>query len=85
MFAAEIAVSAAFSTNPQDRESDPALGSGLDLQHDFDCRLGPGKRGYMINVASAKNGVGYGAWTHIDGFSENVIRFIQEIEGESND
>lgn len=40
----------------------------------------PNKRGYMINVASAKNGVGYGAWTHIDGFSENVIRFIQEVE-----
>lgn len=38
------------------------------------------KRAYMINVASAKNGVGYGRWTHIDGFSENVIRFIQEHE-----
>lgn len=35
---------------------------------------------YMINVASAKNGVGYGDWTHIDGFSEAVISFIQEIE-----
>jgi len=35
---------------------------------------------YMINVASYKNGVGYGAWTHIDGFSENVIRYIHELE-----
>ena len=35
---------------------------------------------YMVNVASAKNGVGYGRWTHIDGFSENVIRFIVESE-----
>lgn len=35
---------------------------------------------YMINVASARNGVGYGKWTHIDGFSENVIRFIHEKE-----
>lgn len=35
---------------------------------------------YMINVASAKNGVGYGRWTHIDGFSENVLSFIREIE-----
>lgn len=34
------------------------------------------KRGYMINVASARNGVGYGAWTHLDGFSENVLRYI---------
>lgn len=38
------------------------------------------KRAYIINVASAKNGVGYGAWTHIDGFSENVLRFIHEAE-----
>lgn len=35
---------------------------------------------YMINVASNQNGVGYGRWTHIDGFSENVIRYIQELE-----
>lgn len=39
------------------------------------------KNAYMINVASAKNGVGYRKWTHIDGFSENVIRYISEIEG----
>lgn len=39
-----------------------------------------GKNNYMINVASNKNGVGYGKWTHIDGFSEGVIRYIQEIE-----
>lgn len=38
------------------------------------------KRAYMINVASAKNGVGYGKWCHIDGFSEAVIRYIAEIE-----
>lgn len=38
------------------------------------------KRAYMINVASARNGVGYGVWTHIDGFSENVLRFIHEAE-----
>jgi 60 kDa SS-A/Ro ribonucleoprotein len=39
--------------------------------------------GYMINVASNKNGVGYGKWTHIDGFSESVLRFIREIEGDA--
>ena len=37
---------------------------------------------YMINVASYRNGVGYGRWTHIDGFSEAVIRFITEIEND---
>lgn len=40
----------------------------------------PKARGYMINVASAKNGVGYGPWVHIDGFSEAVLRFIAEHE-----
>lgn len=37
-------------------------------------------KAYMINVASTKNGVGYGRWTHIDGFSENVLRFIHAHE-----
>lgn len=37
-------------------------------------------KAYMINVASNKNGVGYGKWVHIDGFSEAVIRFITETE-----
>jgi len=37
-------------------------------------------KAYMINVASAKNGVGYGPWTHIDGFSENVLNYIREHE-----
>ena len=38
------------------------------------------RHAYMINVASAKNGIGYGKWTHIDGFSEGVLRFIHEAE-----
>jgi 60 kDa SS-A/Ro ribonucleoprotein len=41
---------------------------------------GPRGRGYVINVASNKNGVGYGAWTHIDGWSEAVIEYIRELE-----
>jgi 60 kDa SS-A/Ro ribonucleoprotein len=40
----------------------------------------PTATGYMINVASARNGVGYGAWKHIDGFSEAVIDWITEYE-----
>jgi hypothetical protein len=36
--------------------------------------------GYVINVASAKNGVGYGPWTHIDGFSEAVVDYIRAAE-----
>ena len=38
------------------------------------------KYAYMINVASKRNGAGYGRWTHIDGFSEAVLRFIHEVE-----
>lgn len=40
-------------------------------------------RAYIINVASAQRGVGYGKWNHIDGFSEGVLRFIQEFENEA--
>lgn len=41
-----------------------------------------GAKGYMINVANYQHGVGYGRWIHIDGFSENVIRFIHELENQ---
>jgi 60 kDa SS-A/Ro ribonucleoprotein len=34
----------------------------------------------IVNVASARNGVGYGPWMHIDGFSEAVIDYIREFE-----
>lgn len=37
-------------------------------------------KAYMVNVASARNGVGYGRWTHLDGFSEAILRFIPEHE-----
>ncbi len=41
---------------------------------------GPRGRGYMINVASAQNGVGYGPWVHIDGWSEAVVEYIRALE-----
>jgi hypothetical protein len=45
----------------------------------------PRGKGYVINVASNKNGVGYGNWTHIDGWSEAVVEYIAELEaGEDN-
>lgn len=40
----------------------------------------PKGKGYVINVASNKNGVGYGKWTHIDGWSEAVIEYIRALE-----
>ena len=41
---------------------------------------GPRARGYMINTASNKNGVGYGPWTHIDGWSEAITHYIRAME-----
>jgi hypothetical protein len=40
----------------------------------------PNGRGYVINVASNQNGVGYGPWVHIDGWSDSVVRYIAEYE-----
>jgi len=40
----------------------------------------PRGKGYVINVASYKNGIGYGKWTHIDGWSESVIEYIRLLE-----
>jgi hypothetical protein len=51
-----------------------------DEQSHDDVAQPEGGPAYMINVASNRNGVGYGRWTHIDGFSENVIRFMREHE-----
>lgn len=39
-----------------------------------------GKRSYLVNVASAKNGIGYGAWTHVDGWSEAIVDYILALE-----
>ena len=44
----------------------------------------PKGKGYVINVASYKNGVGYGKWTHIDGWSESVIDYIRALESPAN-
>jgi hypothetical protein len=44
----------------------------------------PKGKGYVINVASYKNGVGYGKWTHIDGWSESVIEYVRTLESPGN-
>ena len=54
-----------------------------DEQAHDEVGTGPtGKFGYMLNVASYQNGVGFGKWVRINGFSEQVIRFITEFEVE---
>jgi 60 kDa SS-A/Ro ribonucleoprotein len=43
------------------------------------------KRAYMVNIASAQNGVGYrGRWTHLDGWSEGILRYIHAFEEQEN-
>ena len=37
---------------------------------------------YMVNVGSYENGVGHGRWTRITGWSDQILRYIQEVEGE---
>lgn len=55
----------------------------LTDEQSHDTVPAPAGKGYVINVASNKNGVGYGAWNHIDGWSEAVIDYIQEFEKET--
>lgn len=40
----------------------------------------PKGKGYVINVSNTQNGIGYGKWVHLDGFSESCVDFIQEYE-----
>src|SRR2546425_4154887 len=44
----------------------------------------PQGKGYVINVASYKNGISYGKWKHIDGWSESVVEYLGTLEGISN-
>jgi hypothetical protein len=37
-------------------------------------------RSYVVNVAAYENGIGYGRWTTITGWSEAVIDYIQTAE-----
>ena len=63
---------------------------GIDEEYDrlivitdeqsHDAVPNPKARGYMLNVASYQNGVGYGAWTHIDGWSDSTIEYIRAAE-----
>ncbi len=40
----------------------------------------PQGSGYIINVAGNKNGIAYGPWVSIDGWSEAVLDYIKEYE-----
>lgn len=54
-----------------------------DEQSADDVPQPAGKNNYLINIANNKNGVGYrNGWTHIDGMSEGIFSYIEEIEKE---
>lgn len=40
----------------------------------------PQGAGYIVNVASYQNGIAYGPWVSIDGWSEAIIEYIREYE-----
>ncbi|MGE4043397.1 MAG: TROVE domain-containing protein [Acetobacteraceae bacterium] len=44
----------------------------------------PQMKGYMINVASNRHGVGYGQWLHIDGWSDRVLDYLLTYERQRN-
>lgn len=39
-----------------------------------------GAKGYFLNIANYQNGIGYGAWTNITGFSEALLEYIAIAE-----
>ncbi len=40
-----------------------------------------GTKAYFINVANYKNGIGYGQWVNITGWSEAVLQYVAAEEG----
>ncbi|VTR94219.1 trove domain-containing protein : Uncharacterized protein containing a von Willebrand factor type A (VWA) domain OS=Singulisphaera acidiphila (strain ATCC BAA-1392 / DSM 18658 / VKM B-2454 / MOB10) GN=Sinac_2557 PE=4 SV=1: TROVE: TROVE [Gemmata massiliana] len=68
----------------QEKEADRII--VLTDEQDCDTKLKPeaadafGKRNYLINVASAKHGIGYRKWLHIDGWSDKVLTYIAQYE-----
>jgi hypothetical protein len=55
-------------------EQDWDLSSTLRRQMSF------AKAQNLANIASFNTGVGYGKWTHIDGWSESVIEYIRALK-----
>jgi 60 kDa SS-A/Ro ribonucleoprotein len=41
---------------------------------------GKGKKGYIVNVASNRNGINYRDYVHVDGWSEAVVDYIRAFE-----
>jgi len=52
-------------------------------EQSHDPLANPRGLGYLINVAAYKNGIGYGKWIHLDGFSEAIVKYITAFEQEN--
>lgn len=37
-------------------------------------------KAYIVNVSADRNGIGYGTWTHVHGWSESIIDYIRGFE-----
>lgn len=42
----------------------------------------PKGKGYIVNIATYHNGIGYGPWVTINGWSENILGYIMKYESE---
>lgn len=51
-----------------------------EQSHQRISRPRQGSKGYVVNVSCHQNGIGYGAWNYIDGFSEAILGWIQQFE-----
>jgi 60 kDa SS-A/Ro ribonucleoprotein len=68
----------------RERETDRII--VLTDEQDCDRKLSPdkapafGKSNYIVNISNERNGIAYGKFTHIDGWSEAVLDYIRHSE-----
>lgn len=53
-----------------------------EQSHDRVAEPARGTRSYMVNLASYEVGIGYGNWIRLNGFSEQILRWIMAYESE---
>jgi 60 kDa SS-A/Ro ribonucleoprotein len=63
-----------------DREGYDRIIVITDEQSHQTIRAPKTKLAYFINVSVHQNGIGYGKWCHLDGWSENVLQYILASE-----
>lgn len=75
------------------KESANAVDRVIVITDEQDCDVSakkvptiPGAKHYLINVSTYQNGVAYNKdWTHINGFSEGVFKWIAAVESNNQD